>query len=122
LDTILNSAVLAAIRAMQEARPLDFCENMELSPPYYRGLAYLEGRQFPEAIKEFQRVIDHRVIAPNSLYITLAKMLIGRAFQLEGDKTHAAQAYSEPEKVWKEADPDFPPLQMLRTYLRELNR
>ena len=135
LDTILNSAVLAsahsaiqlrkhqpeaAIQSLEGARPYDTNFFMGLSPAYYRGLAYLQNQEWHEASKEFQRVIDHRAIDPDSLYIALSQLELGRAFQLSADRPNAARAYSEAERVWKEADPGFPPLQELRVYQHEL--
>lgn len=135
LDTILNSAVLAsvhsaiqlqkhnpeaAIQSLEGARPYDTNFFMGLSPAYYRGLAYLQNQQWHEASKEFQRVVDHRAIDPDSLYIALSQLELGRAFQLSADRPNAARAYSEAERVWKEADPGFPPLQELRVYQHEL--
>jgi DNA-binding winged helix-turn-helix (wHTH) protein/tetratricopeptide (TPR) repeat protein len=136
LDTILNSAVLAAvdaaiqlqirqpkaaIRALEKTRPLDYCSEMDLAPAYYRGLAYLEDKQPKRATEEFQQVIAHRTLADLPVYVALSQLELGHAFQLLGDKANAARAYREAEKVWKDAEPGFPPLVQLRTYERELN-
>jgi DNA-binding winged helix-turn-helix (wHTH) protein/tetratricopeptide (TPR) repeat protein len=137
LDTILNSAMLAtvdaavqlqmhepkaAIQALEKTRPLDYCSEMELAPAYYRGLAYLQDNQFKRAAEEFQQVIAHRTLADIPVYVALSQLELGRAFQLLGDKSNAARAYSEADKVWKDAEPSFPPLVQLRTYERELNQ
>jgi len=134
LNTILNSAVLAsahaairlhqddpkgAIQSLEEARSFDFCDNMDLSPPYYRGLAYLQDLQPQLAINEFRQVIDHRVLAPTSSYVTLSLLQMGRAYQLLGDRTQAIEAYGAAQEVWKDADPDFPPLQQMHFYQRQ---
>ena len=136
LDTILNSAILAtvdaaiqlqmhqpkaAIRALEKTRPLDYCSEMDLAPAYYRGLAYLEDKQPKRATEEFQQVIAHRTLADLPVYVALSQLELGHAFQLLGDKANAARAYREAEKVWKDAEPGFPPLVQLRTYERELN-
>jgi DNA-binding winged helix-turn-helix (wHTH) protein/tetratricopeptide (TPR) repeat protein len=136
LDTILNSAMLAtvdaaiqlqihdpkaAIRSLEKTRPLDYCSEMELAPAYYRGLAYLQDKQFKRAAEEFQKVIAHRALADFPVYVTLSQLELGRAFQLVGNKSNAARAYSEVDKVWKDAEPGFPPLVQLRTYERELD-
>ena len=134
LDTILNTTILASVRSsiqlqkhnpeaaiqsLEGARPYDTNFFMGLSPAYYRGLAYLQNQQWHEASKEFQRVIDHRAIDPDSLYIALSQLEMGRALQLSADRPNAARAYSEAQKLWKEADPGFPPLQELRAYQNE---
>jgi len=137
LDTILNSAMLAtvraaiqlqehqpkaAIQALEQTRPLDDCTDMELAPGYYRGLAYLQDKQPKRAAEEFQQVIAHRTLADFPVYVVLSQLELGRSFQLLGDKPGAARAYSEVDKVWKDADSRFPPLAQLRTYERELNK
>ncbi len=134
-DTILNSVVLAsaqaltqlqrhdpagAIQALERARPLELCNAMALAPVYYRGLAYMEGRHYAEAAKEFQKVIDHRALAPDSPYIPLALLNLGRALRLAGDRANAARAYQQAEAIWKDADANFPPHRQLIKEQREL--
>ena len=136
LDTILNTTILASVRSsiqlqkhnpeaaiqsLEGARPYDTNFFMGLSPAYYRGLAYLQNQQWHEASKEFQQVINRRAIDPDSLYVALSQLELGRAFQLAGDRANAALAYGDAETVWKDADPGFPPLQELRVYQRELS-
>jgi len=136
LDTILNSAILpsvratiqlqdhqpkAAIAALEQTRPLDDCSDMELAPGYYRGLAYLQGKQPALAIEEFQQVISHRTMADFPVYVTLSQLELGRTLQIQGDRTSAARAFSEAEKAWRDADPRFIPLVQLRKYEKELN-
>jgi DNA-binding winged helix-turn-helix (wHTH) protein/Tfp pilus assembly protein PilF len=135
LDTLLNSAVLATARAaiqledrnpeaamqsLEETRPFDFCEQMGLAPDYYRGLALLQANKPQQAAKEFQRVIDHRAIAPTSLYVVLSQLELGRAFQLAGDGENAKRLFHNLRDIWKDADPDFPPLKQLHDYERRL--
>lgn len=133
LDTLLNSVVLAsaraaiqmqkhnpdgAIRSLEETRPFDFCEQMGLAPAYYRGLAFLQIHSLPQAAKEFQRVIDHREVAPTSVFVVLAQLELGRAYQLAGDHEKANRLFEDLRSTWKDADPDFPPLQQLHDYER----
>jgi tetratricopeptide (TPR) repeat protein len=135
LDTILNSAVLASVRAavdlqrhdsqgavrsLEEARPFDFCALIGPAPAYYRGLAYLKNNQPQQAIEAFQQLLDHRLLTSYPLYDALTQLRLGRAYQMIGDKEHAAQAYGEAARIWKDADPGFPPLQEIRVYQREL--
>jgi DNA-binding winged helix-turn-helix (wHTH) protein/tetratricopeptide (TPR) repeat protein len=136
LDTILNSAILASTRAaiqlqrhqsadavgsLEETRPFDLCTGMQLAPAYYRGLAYLQGKQLQQAIVEFRRAIDHRDLPDFPVYSLLSQLEMGRAFQLSGDEASAAMAYGEVEKVWRDSDPSFPPLRKLHAYQRELS-
>jgi hypothetical protein len=104
--------------SLEEARPFDFCELMGLAPAYYRGLAFLQDNRPQQATKEFQRVVDHRAIAPTSLYVVLSQLELGRAFQLAGDRENAKRLFHNLTDIWKDADPDFPPLKQLRDYER----
>jgi tetratricopeptide (TPR) repeat protein/DNA-binding winged helix-turn-helix (wHTH) protein len=137
LDTILNSSILASVRAaihlqkhepeeavrsLDVSRVYDFNEFMQLAPSYYRGLAYLQMKQPKEAAAEFQRVIDHRIIAPDSLYVELSTLELGHSLQLIGDTSHARLEYEQLEKVWRDADPDFPPLRQMHRYEQQLPR
>jgi hypothetical protein len=135
LDTILNSVILAsaraavqlqrhdskaAIQSLEETRPFDLCEIMGLAPAYYRGLAYLQDNRPQQAAREFHRVINHRTLAPYSLYITLSELGLGRALQLSGDMADAAHVYHIAEITWKDADPNYLPLRQLHAYQRLL--
>ena len=137
LDTILNGAELASVRAsiqlqnrnpeaaiqsLEQTRPLDLCSTMALAPAYYRGLAYLQNDQAQQAITEFRRVIDHRSLAPDSPYIALAALNLGRALQHVGDRSNAELAYHDAEVIWKDADPDFIPMQQLKCLRSSLTR
>lgn len=131
LHTLLNSALIPsaraaiaidrdqpkeAIRLMEKVRPYDDNSYMALTPAYYRGMAYLEDKQFTAASREFQAVIDHARWVPESIYITLAKMELGRAAQLAGQPDIAQRCYREVEETWKLADPGFAPLRQLRSF------
>jgi DNA-binding winged helix-turn-helix (wHTH) protein/tetratricopeptide (TPR) repeat protein len=124
-DTILNSAELAsvraaiqlqqrdpeeAIRSLEETRPLDFCTPMALAPAYYRGLSYLQKKQFDKASEEFQHVIEHRAFMPDSPYIGLAYLGLSESQHLAGKGKLAAQADRAIRAIWKDADPQFLPL------------
>jgi hypothetical protein len=77
-------------------------------------LAYLEDGNPQRAAKEFQRVIDHRAILPNSLYVVLSQLELGHSYQLAGDHENAKRVLDDLTQVWKNADPDFPPLKQLQ--------
>jgi eukaryotic-like serine/threonine-protein kinase len=79
-----------------------------LYPTYVRGQAYLSLHQGAEAAAEFQKFLDHRGIAVNSPLAALARLQLGRAYVLAGDKTKARHAYLEFLELWKDADPDIP--------------
>jgi tetratricopeptide (TPR) repeat protein len=136
LDDVVNRGMLPAARAavflqqndpvdalndLEKSRPLDFYLSTQLVPDYYRGLAYLENKQPDLAVREFQHVLDHRALLPTfSIYLVLCELELGHSYQLLGDSTSANSAYRKVELAWKDADPDFPPLQQLAQYMRQL--
>ena len=85
-----------------------------LYPAYVRGQAYLSLHQGAEAAAEFQKFLDHRGIAVNSPLGALARLQLGRAYVLAGDKTKARHAYLEFLELWKDADPDIPALKQAK--------
>ena len=79
-----------------------------LDPVYVRGEAYLAVRKRAEAAVEFQKVLDHRGIVVSDPVGALARLQIGRAFAVAGDKTKAKTAYQDFLTLWKDADADIP--------------
>ncbi|HEX3352761.1 MAG TPA: protein kinase [Terriglobales bacterium] len=125
-DTLQNSVWLPVaratnlIRANQPGQAVDVLEAAAPyefgSPPigaiywpiYVRGEAYLRLRNGGKAATEYQKILDHHGIAPNSPLYTLAQLGLGRAYALQGDSAKAKQAYQDFFAKWKEADPDVP--------------
>jgi eukaryotic-like serine/threonine-protein kinase len=105
-----------AVQALEPTRPYDLVAGMELSPAYYRGLAYLQGHHWQQASAEFRSVLDHRAVAPDSPYILLAQLELGHALQLSGNQQEAIPQFQQLEETWKHADTDFPPLKLLHLY------
>ena len=98
----------AAIQALQSATPYELGVDQELFPIYIRGQAYLQARRGAEAAAEFQKIVDHRGIAPMVPVHSLAKLGLGRAYALSGDAAKARSAYQDFLALWKDADPDTP--------------
>jgi hypothetical protein len=46
----------------------------------------------------------------------LTQLRLGRAYRMIGDKEHAAQAYSEAARIWKDCRPRSFPLREIRVY------
>jgi hypothetical protein len=86
-----------------------------LYPVYIRGLAYLAAHQGAEAAAEFQKIVDHRGIVTSDPVGALARLQLGRAFALSGDKTKAKTAYQDFLTLWKDAGPDIPILKQAKT-------
>ncbi len=85
-----------------------------LYPVYVRGEAYLAARQGAEAAAEFRKILDHRGIVASDPIGALARLKLGRAFAMSGDKTKARAAYHDFLSLWKDADPDIPILKQAR--------
>src|SRR5438552_39954 len=60
-----------------------------LYPIYVRGETYLQARQGAEAVVEFRKILDHRGIVLSDPIGALARLQLGRAFVLSGDKNKA---------------------------------
>ena len=104
----------AALRELQSVEPYDLSWDMDLSPIYYRGLAYLKSRQPREAISQFQKLLAHRSLRPDTIHIPLAHLAIARAHLLEGDRNRARTEYEAFFESWKGADPGIPTLRAAR--------
>jgi len=100
----------AAIQSLQAATPYELGNAVGLFPIYVRGLAYLQARRGAEAAAEFQKIVDHRGIAPTAAEHSLAKLGLGRAYTMTGDTAKARTAYQDFLALWKDADPDLPVL------------
>jgi tetratricopeptide (TPR) repeat protein/predicted Ser/Thr protein kinase len=97
-----------AIASLQAAAPYELGTAQALFPIYVRGLAYLQTERGAEAAAEFQKIVDHRGIAPPVPEHSLAKLGLGRAYIMTGDTAKARSAYQDFFALWKDADPDVP--------------
>ncbi len=85
-----------------------------LYPFYQRGEAFLALREGTRAAAEFQKILDHRGIVISDPIGALARLQLGRAFALAGNKTLARAAYNNFLTLWKDGDPDIPILVQAR--------
>ena len=85
-----------------------------LYPVYFRGQAFLAAHQGAQAAAEFQKILDHRGIVVSDPIGALARLQLGRAFVLLGDKAKAKTAYQDFLTLWKNADPDIPVLKQAK--------
>ena len=97
-----------AIEVLQTAAPYELGRAARLYPIYIRGEAYLAAHQGKEAAAEFQKILDHRGVAPLFPIHALAHLQIGRAYAMQGDIAKAKAAYQDFLTLWKDADPDIP--------------
>jgi tetratricopeptide (TPR) repeat protein len=103
-----------AIEALQATTPYELGIDESLLPIYIRGQAYLQAKRGAEAVQEFQKIVDHRGIAPTFPEHSLAKLGLGRAYGMTGNGAKARAAYQDFFALWKDADPDVPILKEAR--------
>lgn len=78
-----------------------------LYPVYLRGCALLALHQGAAAKVEFQKYLDHKGLAMNSVLAGLAPLGLARADALQGAPGTRA-SYQNFLTIWKGADPDIP--------------
>ena len=117
-----NGAPSRAVEVLQIAAPYDLGAPRSsyhgifgpLYPVYFRGQAFLAAHQGAQAAAEFQKILDHRGIVVSDPIGALARLQLGRAFVLLGDKAKAKTAYQNFLTLWKNADPDIPVLKQAK--------
>lgn len=114
-----------AIAALRAAKPYESGVTtfspvrwIAMYPVYVRGEAYLAAHRGAEAAGEFEKILDHPGIVVNEPIGALAHLQLGRAYTLEGQGSHGADAdaarakasaaYQDFLALWKNADPDIP--------------
>jgi eukaryotic-like serine/threonine-protein kinase len=75
---------------------------------YLRGLAYLQAKQGPQAVAEFQKILDHKSAFGASPHVSLARLGLARGLALSGDLAKARTHYQDFFTKWQDADPDIP--------------
>ena len=138
--TIWNSVQLPEIRAeiaMDRNQPAESVDLLASAAPYersyieanyFRGLAYLRLHKGPEAIAEFQKIVDHKGaswgatwVHPNwGLYYAPSQLGLARAYSLAGDSAKAKKGYQDFLAAWKDADPDVSILKQAKTEYSKL--
>jgi eukaryotic-like serine/threonine-protein kinase len=102
-----------ALESLEAAAPYELGEPEQFQlgtmyPVYLRGLAYLAAHNGTAAAAQFQRILDHPGIVINFPTGALARLGLGRAYAMSGDKEKAKAAYQQFLMLWKDADPDVP--------------
>jgi serine/threonine protein kinase/Tfp pilus assembly protein PilF len=91
-----------------------------LYPIYVRGEAYLAAHRGAEAATAFQKILDHRGIVRLDPLGAIARLQLGRAFVVVGDRIKARAAYQDFLRLWKDADPDIPLLKQAKAEYTKL--
>jgi hypothetical protein len=94
-----------AIDALQPTVPYELGNGMQ--PVYLRGIGYLAGHEGNKAAGEFQKIIEHRVLALSPVG-ALAHLGLARAYILQNDTAKAKASYQDFLTLWKDADPEIP--------------
>jgi tetratricopeptide (TPR) repeat protein len=123
---LVNQQPQQAIEMLQAALPVELGIPLStpgppcLYPVYVRAEAYLAAGQGSAAAAEFQKLLDHRGISWSCTTGALARLGLGRAYALAGDKTKAHAAYKDFLTLWKDADPDIPILKQAKAEYAKL--
>jgi len=123
---LVNQQPQQAIDMVQAALPVELGQPVStqgpycLYPVYVRAEAYLAAGQGGAAAAEFQKLIDHRGITWSCATGALARLGLGRAYVLAGDKAKARAAYQEFLTLWKDAEPDIPILKQAKAEYAKL--
>ena len=115
LPTIRASIALAggdgkkAVELLRAASPYELGQPPQFQfstmyPIYVRGQAFLKQGLGQQAAVEFQKILDHPGLVVNFPLGTLARLELGRARALGGDKGAAKVAYEEFFSEWKDGD------------------
>jgi eukaryotic-like serine/threonine-protein kinase len=91
-----------------------------LYPIYMRGMAYLASHHSDEAAAQFQKILDHRGVVLSDPMGSLARLQLGRAYAMQGDRGKSRAAYEEFLAIWKNADSDLPILAKAKEEYAEL--
>ena len=85
--------VAEAITALRNATPTELGTVAGLVPFYLRGEAHLMKREYSEAIRQYESILQHRGVDPLSPVVPLAHLGIARAQARSGDRDAARRAY-----------------------------
>jgi len=110
-------------KAIEQLRPTEAYQFGDIAnglPIYLRGLAYLQAKQGPQAVAEFQKILDHKSAFGASPYVSLARLGLARGFALSGDSAKSRTAYQDFFTKWKDADPDLPILKQAKAEYEKL--
>lgn len=102
------AAALEILRPAQQYELVKGDNFNGIYPAYLRGLAYRQLGQGRAASAEFQKMLDHPAIVGRDVLGALARLQLGRAQVMMGDKAAARKSYQDFLTLWKDADPDIP--------------
>ena len=140
-NTVVQSAWIPTIHAQtalvnqKPAQALEFLETVKpfergqlignlsyscMVPVYLRGEALLGTKQGPQALAEFQKLLDSRGIVGNCWSGALALLGQAHAQVISGATSAAKNSYQRFFDLWKTADADIPVLKTARAEFAKL--
>jgi len=137
-DTLVNKVFVPLALAtsdLQRNQPAQAVARLEIATPYelgtdpgaahywvnyIRGEAFLGSKQGAKAAAEYQKILDHRGVAPLDVTYNLSHLGLGRAYALQGNAAAAKSAYQDFFAAWKDADPDLPVLKQAKAEYEKL--
>ena len=105
-----RNAPAEAITALEAAIPSELGTVAGLVPIFLRGEAYLAKREYEAAVREYQKVLDHRGADPFAPVVPLSHLGLARASAAAGDHDRSRREYDALFAMWKDADADLPAL------------
>jgi len=106
-----RSDAMRAVRELESTRPYElggnrppFTAGATLYPVYLRGLAYLKLKNWADAKKEFEKILDNKGLVWNLPTGAMARLQAARAYAGLGDHDQAHAAYQEWLNAWNRAD------------------
>ena len=115
-----------AIQELQIATPYELGQRRFVAgamyPVYVRGEAYLAEGRGTEAAAEFRKIVEHRGVVSSDPIGALARLQLGRACRMAGDRARAQAAYNDFLALWKDADAGVPMLEEAKVEGEAANR
>ena len=112
--------LLEAVTPYERGQLIGNLSNCCLIPIYLRGEAYLAAGQGPQAVNEFQKILDDKGVVVNCWAGSLAMLGKARGQVLAGYKAAARTTYAQFLATWKDADADVPILKAARNEYAKL--
>jgi len=109
-----------AIKKLEVVTPYDLGRSLEMSSIFYRAEAYLAANRLGNATAEFQKLIDHRAVRPNSPYLVMAQLGLARTYRNAGELERSRKEYQNFFSSWAGADPDIPILRQAKAEYAKL--
>jgi len=109
-----------AIQTLQSVFQYERSAAAGFNAMFLRGQAYLGLGDGKAASAEFQKILDHRGLAPLDIRYPMAYLYLGRSAKLEGDLAKSRKAYQDFLAFWKDADPDIPILKEAKAEYEKL--